>query len=429
MNDTPKDLTAIVFLKDGVLVRGFRDDTSVGELKETIRSFQDNGLDKIILFDLSDDDAEHEKNLHTIRQVADISEIPVYVGGNINDLEDIKKILYAGCRKVILNALKARTKELAEDGAQRFGKERLALSIFNVNVFFKQKEDVEHHISELIVLDERLAGTMSNVTEIPYTLLMENAAPEKICSVLQSDENIQGVSCSSFVEEPEKVPGLKQYLKARGVCADHLTSSMEWGSFKLNSDGLIPVIVQDYRTNEVLMLAYMNEEAYETTLAIGKMTYYSRSRKELWIKGMTSGHFQYVKSLTVDCDNDTILAKVSQVGAACHTGNRTCFFQDLVRDENTDKNLLEVLEQQYRVIRERKDHPKKGSYTNYLFEKGLDKILKKIGEESTEIVIASKNSDKENVKYEIADYLYYLMVLMAEKDISFEEVLEELVLR
>ena len=177
------------------------------------------------------------------------------------------------------------------------------------------------------------------------------------------------------------------------------------------------------------MLAYMNEEAYETTLAIGKMTYYSRSRKELWIKGMTSGHFQYVKSLTVDCDNDTILAKVSQVGAACHTGNRTCFFQDLVRDENTDKNLLEVLEQQYQVIRERKDHPKKGSYTNYLFEKGLDKILKKIGEESTEIVIASKNSDKENVKYEIADYLYYLMVLMAEKDISFEEVLEELVLR
>ena len=128
MNDTPKDLTAIVFLKDGVLVRGFRDDTPVGELKETIRSFQDNGLDKIILFDLSDDDAEHEKNLHTIRQVADISEIPVYVGGNINDLEDIKKILYAGCRKVILNPLKARTKELAEDGAQRFGKERLALS-------------------------------------------------------------------------------------------------------------------------------------------------------------------------------------------------------------------------------------------------------------------------------------------------------------
>ena len=429
MNYTPKDITAIVFLKDGMLVRGFRDHTPVGDLAETIRSFHDNGLDKIILFDLSDHDMEHEKNLHTIKQVTDISEIPVYVGGNINYQEDIKKILYAGCKKVILNALKPKTKELARDGAQRFGKDRLALSVFNVDVFFKQKDEVEHHISELIVLDEKLAGTMSNVTDIPYTLLMENVTPEKIVRTFQSDENIQGISCSSFVEEPEKVIELKKYLKSQGISADHLTSTMEWSSFKLNSDGLIPVIVQDYRTNEVLMLAYMNEEAYQTTLAIGKMAYYSRSRRELWIKGMTSGHFQYVKSLSIDCDNDTILAKVSQVGAACHTGNRSCFFTDLVREDSTDKNLLEILEHQYSIIRDRKEHPKKGSYTNYLFEKGIDKILKKIGEESTEIVIASKNAENEDVKYEIADFLYYLMVLMAERNISLEEVLEELVLR
>ncbi len=429
MKYTPKDIAAIVFLKDGTLVKGFRDHTPFGDPETTIRSFHDNGLDKIILFDLSDSDAEHEKNLHTIKQVTDISEIPVYVGGNINYHEDIRKILYAGCKKVILNALKSRTKELARDGAQRFGKERLALSVFNVNVFFKQKDDVEHHISELIVLDEKLAGTMSNVTDIPYTILMENMSPEKICDTLKSDENIQGISCLSFVEEPEKVPELKSYLKSRGISADHLTSSMEWSSFKLNSDGLIPVIVQDYKTNEVLMLAYMNEEAYYTTLALGKMTYYSRSRQELWIKGMTSGHFQYVKSLTIDCDNDTILAKVSQVGAACHTGNRSCFFTELVEEDFADRNLLEILERQYSVIKDRKEHPKKGSYTNYLFEKGIDKILKKIGEESTEIVIASKNSDNEDVKYEIADFLYYLMVLMAERDISLKEVLEELSLR
>ena len=429
MKYTPKDIAAIVFLKDGMLVKGFRDHTPVGDLETTIRSFHDNGLDKIILFDLSDNDSEHEKNLHTIKQVTAISEIPVYVGGNINYQEDIKKVLYAGCKKVILNALKSKTKELARDGAQRFGKERLALSIFNVDVFFKQKDDVEHHISELIVLNEKLAGTMSNVTDIPYTILMENMPPEKICKTLKSDENIQGISCMSFVEEPEKVIDLKKYLKSQGVCADHLTSSMEWSSFKLNSDGLIPVIVQDYKTNEVLMLAYMNEEAYQTTLAIGKMTYYSRSRKELWVKGMTSGHFQYVKSLTIDCDNDTILAKVSQVGAACHTGSRSCFFTDLVQEDFRDRSLFEVMERQYSVIKDRKEHPKKGSYTNYLFEKGLDKILKKIGEESTEIVIASKNSEREDVKYEIADFLYYLMVLMAEKDISMEEVLEELMLR
>ena len=112
----------------------------------------------------------------------------------------------------------------------------------------------------------------------------------------------------------------------------NLKSSIAWSDFKLNSDKMVPVIVQDWQTNEVLMLAYMNEEAYNTTLRTGKMTYWSRSRDELWTKGLTSGHLQYVKSLTLDCDNDTILARVSQVGAACHTGNRTCFFRPLIRE-------------------------------------------------------------------------------------------------
>ena len=113
---------------------------------------------------------------------------------------------------------------------------------------------------------------------------------------------------------------------------ENLKSKLSWSDFKLNSDGMVPVIVQDYKTDQVLMLAYMNEEAYNTTLRTGKMTYWSRSRDELWTKGLTSGHLQYVKSLTLDCDNDTILARVSQVGAACHTGNRTCFFRPLIRE-------------------------------------------------------------------------------------------------
>ncbi len=146
------------------------------------------------------------------------------------------------------------------------------------------------------------------------------------------------------------------------------------------------------------------------------MTYFSRSRKELWTKGMTSGHIQYVKSLTADCDYDTILAKVSQVGAACHTGNPTCFFNEIVKKEYVEKNPLKVLEDVYEIILDRKAHPKEGSYTNYLFDKGIDKILKKVGEEATEIVIAAKNPDPEEVKYEISDFLYHMMVLMAEEE-------------
>ena len=172
--------------------------------------------------------------------------------------------------------------------------------------------------------------------------------------------------------------------------------------------------------------AYMNEEAFDNTLATGRMTYFSRSRQAQWVKGETSGHFQYVKSLKIDCDNDTLLATVKQIGAACHTGNRSCFYTTLAEKEYKETNPLKVFEDVFNVILDRKKHPKEGSYTNYLFDKGIDKILKKVGEEATEIVIAAKNPDPEEVKYEISDFLYHMMVLMAEKGVTWEEITEEL---
>ena len=174
------------------------------------------------------------------------------------------------------------------------------------------------------------------------------------------------------------------------------------------------------------MVAYMNQEAYEKTLRGGRMTYYSRSRQELWIKGETSGHFQYVQSLSIDCDNDTILAKVRQIGAACHTGNRSCFYREMVKKDYADTNPMKVFENVYNVIIDRKLHPKEGSYTNYLFDKGIDKILKKVGEEATEIVIAAKNPNPEEIKYEISDFLYHVMVLMAERGVTWEDITREL---
>lgn len=204
-------------------------------------------------------------------------------------------------------------------------------------------------------------------------------------------------------------------------------AAYQWDDFKKNGDGMVPVIVQDYRTREVLMMAYMNEEAYEQTIHTGRMTYFSRSHGRLWLKGETSGHYQYVKSLTADCDMDTILARVSQTGAACHTGARSCFFNEITKkDWEEESNPLRVLEDVLDVIKDRKVHPKEGSYTNYLFQKGIDKILKKLGEEATEIVIAAKNPNSNEVKYEISDFLYHMMVLMAQKDISWEEIAAEL---
>lgn len=203
-------------------------------------------------------------------------------------------------------------------------------------------------------------------------------------------------------------------------------SIMEFSELKLNESGLIPVVVQDYKTNEVLMAAYMNEEAFDNTVKTGRMTYYSRSRKCQWVKGETSGHYQYVRALCVDCDKDTILAKVDQVGAACHTGNRSCFYTTIVGTDRDAKNPLQVFESVYDTIIDRREHPKEGSYTNYLFDKGLDKILKKVGEEATEIVIAAKNPNPEEIKYEIADFLYHAMVLMAERGVTWEDITKEL---
>ena len=227
----------------------------------------------------------------------------------------------------------------------------------------------------------------------------------------------------------KEIVALKDLCRENDIPIESFQAAYKWEDFKKNSDGMVPVIVQDYRTQEVLMMAYMNEEAYEQTLKLGKMTYYSRSRQELWLKGLTSGHYQYVKELVADCDMDTILAKVSQIGAACHTGNRSCFFKELAKKEYIQTNPLTVLMEDYNVIMERKNHPKEGSYTNYLFDKGIDKILKKCGEEATEIVIAAKNPDAEELRYEIADFLYHMMVLMAECGLDWNDITKELVNR
>ena len=187
--------------------------------------------------------------------------------------------------------------------------------------------------------------------------------------------------------------------------------------------GLIAAIAQDCESGEVLMQAYMNEEALRETLRTGYAHYYSRSRKTLWKKGETSGHVQKVISAAFDCDRDCLLLQIEQTGAACHTGNRSCFFQTKIAGERAGAVFLGELA---RVVKDRKEHPAEGSYTSYLFEKGIDKIAKKTGEEAVEVVIAAKNADREELVGECADLLYHLTVLMEEKGISLSDVCTEL---
>ena len=190
---------------------------------------------------------------------------------------------------------------------------------------------------------------------------------------------------------------------------------------KFDEKGLIPVIVQDGETNEVLTLAYMNQESYELTLKDQLMTFYSRSRKELWRKGETSGNYQHLVSLKLDCDQDALVAKVKKDGPACHTGAESCF-NEVLYGEDTQATIDTL----YELIKGRKEIPQEGSYTSYLFEKGIEKILKKVGEESTEVVIGAMKEDYNETVFEISDLVYHVLVLMVEMGIDLSQVRQEL---
>lgn len=420
-----KNIVATIYLKNGKAVKSPEDFTEVDDVINLAKVYNDSGIDKIIVFDLSEDDEEHEKNIWMIRNINRNVEIKVCAGGNINRLEDIKKLIYAGCLQVILNGSKPSSIELAKEASSRFGKDRILVSVKNVDFAFKHQEVMKDYLHEMLVLNRSVLDALENLTDIPYVVWFDECDYESILEVLNR-VNVRGIAGNFINDVSTDVMELKSQLSAEGIKMDNFAPALKWSDLKLNSDGMVPVIVQDYRTDEVLMLAYMNEDAFNTTINIGKMTYYSRSRKELWTKGLTSGHLQYVKSLTADCDFDTILAKVSQVGVACHTGAKSCFFNDIVKKEYVEKNPQKVLEDVYNIILDRRENPKEGSYTNYLFDKGIDKILKKVGEEATEVVIAAKNPESEEVKYEISDLLYHIMVLMAERGVTWEEVTQEL---
>ena len=192
---------------------------------------------------------------------------------------------------------------------------------------------------------------------------------------------------------------------------------------KFDDKGLIPAIIIDYYTKEVLTLAYMNKESLEISLKEGKTCFYSRSRKELWRKGETSKNYQHIQSIKSDCDNDALVIEVIKDGPACHTGAESCFMNEIYQKENYKDFSIYKL---YELIRGRKINMTEGSYTTYLFNSGIDKILKKIGEESSEVIIGAKNGSKEEIIYELSDLLYHSLVLMVEKNITLNDIKDEL---
>lgn len=391
-------------------------------------SYSDNKCDGIIVFDLSSTDREHEEAIDIIKEICATVAVPVIGAGAIHRMEDVKKLLYAGCRQAVLDYTEEDNIAVTREVSLKFGADKLLAMTDSSKVIREQCALINQYISSVLVREPAILKETAEISPVPIITTLPEISLEKIIEILKM-ENVDGIAGKLVNDNYKEIEALKKLCRDNGIEVSEITAAYQWSDFKLNSDGMIPVIVQDYKTDAVLMQAYMNEEAYLATIHTGKMTYYSRSRQELWIKGETSGHYQYVKSLHADCDMDTILARVVQIGAACHTGSYSCFFNEILTLDDTadtQHNPLKVFEDVFAVIKDRKENPKEGSYTNYLFDKGIDKILKKLGEEATEIVIAAKNPNPNEIKYEICDFLYHMMVLMAEKDVTWEEITAEL---
>lgn len=369
---------------------------------KAISRLSDAGARRVLLIDSSADEKMHEDGIKTIKELSRSGELTLIAAGHVKHFDDVKKYLYAGCAAVLFDSSSAEEMKIYSQSLPRFGEKRIIAS----------------------------NGWCSPAPVLPSADYTDAAG---ICShACDSSLNAKllFVSCKADVDYKSLNAALGDTESEADEHLCEIIPSLKWEELKLNSDGLIPCIVQDYATNEVLMMAYMNKAAYEETLSGGLMVYFSRSRKERWLKGETSGSFQYVKSLTADCDKDTLLAKVLQVGNACHTGARSCFFNEIaVFDDKKPSDPLKIFETVYSTLLDRKAHPRVGSYTNYLYEKGIDKILKKCGEEASEIIIAAKNDNNDEIVYEISDFLYHLMVMMAYRGIEWNQVVEELARR
>ena len=390
--------------------------------------YSDKGADWLLLYNFSKDESSREEFLKLSKKIARIIDIPFVIGCHLETFEDAKRAFYTGASGILLTYRHIKNVKLIKEITDRFGEDKVYMEL-DQSILTESDNIIQECKSLgigtlLINYKESSKITEDMIAESQLPVIIRDSLEKNDIKDLLGIPNVIGITTDFYVNKD--IMKAKMALKQENISVNVFESKLPFSEFKLNNEGLIPVITQDYKTGEVLMLAYMNEEAYNRTIIEGKMIYFSRSRNKLWLKGETSGNVQYVKEMYLDCDNDTLLAKVIPSGPACHTGEKSCFYTKLLEKENIKNNTYHILEDVYNIIMERKKNPKEGSYTNYLFDKGIDKILKKYGEEAAEIIIAAKNPETGELRYEIADLLYHLMVLMVMTGLDWEDITAEL---
>jgi len=422
-------------IRDGKVVKGtnFVNIAEVGDPLEMARLYQLQGADEVVFLNIN---AESRNNFYDIiRRAARELIVPITVGGGVRTIEDFRELFACGASKVSVSTAAVLRPELILEASREFGSHRIVAAIDakmyepgRYHVYIKGgRQDTGLDLVEWAKKCQDLGAGEILLTSMDgdgtgngYDLAMTTAVVRAVSipviasggcgSVADIVEVFEETNCSAAL-----AASIFHYGKATVASVRAAISPEHIEGIVIN--GLMPAIVQDYYTGRVLMHAHVNQESYRQMIQMGEACFWSRSRQEIWHKGATSGNVQKIKSMSLDCDKDTLLIQVEQVGSgACHTGSYSCF-----GDENGQFNMLDKLGV---LIAQRSDDPAENSYTNYLLGAGVDKICKKIGEEAAETIIAAKNRDKSEFVGEASDLMYHLMVLMHEQGVELNDVLE-----
>lgn len=439
---------------NGRLVKGvrFANVREMGDPVEAACNYAQQGADEICVLDILASKQGQEPNYEILSAIHKSCAAPLIFGGGVSSLDIAEKVVAAGASRVGIGSAALDNPELVRRVSYKFGPAATVALVDVEEVDGEyivlgagQKRTERRLLPWLLQLKDLGAGeilltTMQDGQKKGYDLpslrlaassglpVIASGGAGKLEHFLEAAQNGASavLAASLFHEGTLTVAQVKEYLRQRGV--EVAAAGLDLSMIRFDERGLVPAIAQDVYTGAVLMLAYMNEESLRLTLETGYATYYSRSRQALWKKGETSGHTQKLRELLYDCDGDTLLLKVEQTGPACHTGEPTCFYRSLkaLPGERNSGEGASILQRVYGLILDRKAHPKAGSYTNSLLEKGVDKIGKKLVEEAAETLIAAKNGSRDELAFESADLAYHLLVLLANAGLSLDDLYAEL---
>jgi imidazoleglycerol phosphate synthase cyclase subunit/phosphoribosyl-ATP pyrophosphohydrolase len=429
-------------IANGQVVKGinFKDIKTIADPVEMAKYYYESGADELVFYDITASYENRGTMVELVKNVAKQVFIPLTVGGGVRTVDDFDVLLKSGADKISVNSSAIANPDLIREASERFGAQCVVLSMDvkrvgdQFKVFSKggrieteldaiewAKRGVALGAGELVVnsidtdgvkkgFDLELLTAISAVVNVPIVASGGAGKIEDFIALFSSTDIDAGLAASIFHSKEVSMTALKLAMKRAGIPVRlAYMPPLKW-----DERGLVPAIVQSDITQRVLMMAYMNETSLRETVKLGETVFFSRSRQELWHKGATSGNTQVVTDIRYDCDADTLLIKVKENGPACHTGSYTCFGE-----------APDVFEKLFETIIDRKENPIEGSYTNYLFEKGIDKILKKVGEECAEVIIGAKNT-REELIYEMSDLFYHSFVLLVNEGISLKEIKDEL---